>query len=172
MAHGTCHFLTEARSLPRETVSAEQTEGVLPINRQRPLNRSLARQMQERRGARGKLEGAYRDPAKILRSKSFVGRGGAGVIGAAFAVRRTPAKFALLRRDQGKTQARQSISPHTFPRTICRQSCTRSPHHNLRSRGRRGSRPRGVRRLRERRCGSGSDRPPLSQDRRASFRRL
>ena len=139
---------------------------------QSQLTRSLAQQIRARQGARGKLEGAYRVPAKILRSKRFVGRGGAGVIGAAFAARQTPAKFALLRRDQGKTQARQSISPHTFPRTICRRNCTQSPHHNLRIRGRRGSRPRGARRLREHRCGNGSDRPPSGRGRRASFRRL
>ena len=151
-----------------------EREKLLPSQRGKKPLLSVTSSLQKRarRGERGKPEGAYRNPAKILRSKSFVGRGGAGVIGAAFAARQTPAKFALLRRDQGKTQARQSISPHTFPRTICRQSCTRSPHHNPRTRDRRGSRPRGARRLREQRCGSGSGRPPLSRDRRASFRKL
>ena len=43
-----------------------------------------------------------RAPAKILRSKRFAGRGGAGRKSAAFAFRRMPAKCALLRRGAEK----------------------------------------------------------------------
>ena len=48
MAHGACHFLTERGFYRARRCQAEQTEGVLSINRQRPLNQRLTRQMQAR----------------------------------------------------------------------------------------------------------------------------
>ena len=45
----------------------------------RRLRRKSGKEMRARRGARGKPEGAYGVPAKILRSKRFAGRGEAGI---------------------------------------------------------------------------------------------